>query len=1436
MDADTLVARLRGTLPDEQLHDLIERLRTPREPLAVVGLACRFPGRASSPEALWELVRDGGDAVREVPRERWDVEAYYDPTPGAPGKMSTRFGAFLDDFAAFDPAFFGIAEVDAPYLDPQQRLALEVSWEALEDAGQPRERLAGRAVGVFLGWFTNDYHGLQHADGISCHPSAATGTQPSMAAGRIAHWLDLRGPALVVDTACSSSLVAIHLACQSLWDGESELALAGGVQLYLTPREHVMTSRLGMVSPDGRCKTFDASANGIVQGEGCGMVVLKRLRDAQRDDDRVLAVVRGSAINHDGRTLGLTAPSADAQRRVLGAALRCAGVAPTSVGYLELHGTGTPIGDPVEFDALSAVYGGDRAEPCALGSIKANIGHAAAAAGVAGFMRALLAIRHATIPGNPHLRKLNPRIALAESGFTMSREATAWRADEPRRAGVSAFGASGTNAHVVLEEARETARTEAPGPGPWLLVLSAPSEPALARRLETFADFLRTTPTGSFAAVCATAALRRSHHAHRVALVARDALAAAALLNQQLLTGTAVACGRARSGAGRAAIDDSLSALALAFCAGAVIDFEALMPRCEVVSLPAHPWQHANYWAVAREPADQAVEHSSLVEAEQVAGARMLQLDKRVHPWLDQHRLLGRAVVPAAALLEAALSSGRALADVSFEALLEVDGAQAQLRLTAGDTFQIEASEGTVHTRGRLLASEPIAAFDVFAVRAGCAAASPEALYRALHEGGGVQYGAAFQAIRELYVAPRRALARIALDPEAGLGTGRYQIHPALLDACLHTIAAALPSNEATHAEEWVLPRGVARVRLARRAPHAVWCLVELSELRDDMLTATVRIVDELGNAIAQLDDFQASRHRTDPDLGLALRPVWISRPLPSEQVAPGRWLTWGEPALFAALADRMGAGFEPVAVEGAALLRALDEGARGVLCALPPRGSDPAADIAAFLESLRDLLKQLADRPAALWLVEPGCGTGVSLSGVLMATVASLRAEHPGLRLRVIEAREVSALVAELSAPEAAWAEPRVRWVGREREVLRLEPTASLPTPQLLRRDASYLVAGGLGELGLAAAEVLVEAGAGTVWLCGRRAASPRADQLIAGLRARGGDVRTLCADLGTPPGVDHVMGALRGQPPLRGVVHAAGVLDDHAFVATGRSQIDALLAPKIGAAWSLHHATRDSELDFFVVFSSAGSHFEAPGQVVYAAANGALDALVEERVRLGSPATALQWGPWAELGMASRHGVLDALARFGLRGLSTVRGKRLLRRLLGASGVWTLADLERAQIAVADPLWSAFAGAALPAYRAEVLAAPASRREGMTLDVLRRLLAQTLAIAESQIDDDEPLDSFGLSSLTAVSFRAAIERAFGVRLPTTIAWSQPHLRALAHTVHERMCPADSAREDACPDEEAALRGLEASDIHSLLERELAAAEDVIGAGSDPA
>jgi epothilone polyketide synthase D len=498
--------------------------RPDREPVAIIGIGCQFPGGVEDPRSFWKLLINGATAIEEIPPSRMDLETYFDPRPATPGKLMSRWGGFLKDIDRFDAAFFRIAPREADRLDPQQRLLLEVSLEALEDAGLPPASLSGSRTGVFVGQWLNDYEGRMFVDPAQADFYMTTGSGRYAASGRISFTFGLRGPSITVDTACSSSLVAVHLACQSLWSGESSLAIAGGVNVLLQPHITIAYSQSRMMAPDGRCKFGDAKGDGYVRSEGAAAIVLKPYRQALADGDPIYAVILGSAVNNDGDTSGyLATPAQEGQAEMLRTAYREAAVSPGLVQYVEAHGTGTLAGDPVEIGALAQVLAQDRPadQPCFVGSVKTNFGHTEGAAGLAGLIKATLALQHRIIPASLNLEELNPKIDWAHIPIRIPRQATPWPATSGGLslvAGVSAFGIAGTNAHVVLAAPPVHARPATPAAQPVLLPLSAHSEAALRQRASALIAHLQSAEAPALPDLAYTLSARREHYDSRLAV------------------------------------------------------------------------------------------------------------------------------------------------------------------------------------------------------------------------------------------------------------------------------------------------------------------------------------------------------------------------------------------------------------------------------------------------------------------------------------------------------------------------------------------------------------------------------------------------------------------------------------------------------------------------------------------------------------------------------------------------------------------------------------------------------------------------------------------------------------------------------------------------------------------------------------------------------
>ncbi|MGE5268927.1 MAG: SDR family NAD(P)-dependent oxidoreductase, partial [Thiohalocapsa sp.] len=765
-------------------------------PVAIIGMACRLP-LGDTPEAFWAALSAGADGIRPVPRERWQA--------AESGPLAQ--GGFLDGIDRFDAEFFGISPREAAAMDPQQRLALEVGWHALEDAGIAADRLDESPTGVYLGCCTADYARLGDPDTLAADGYAATGGAPGVAAGRIAYALGLKGPAMVVDTACSSSLVAAHLAVQALRAGECTLALAGGVNLTLLPQGAATLDRLHMLAPDGRCKAFDAAADGFVRGEGCGVVVLKLLAAAERDGDRVLAVIRGSAVGQDGRSAGLTAPSGPAQEMVIRAALANAGMRSDDIDYIEAHGTGTALGDPIEMHALASVFGG-RERPLWVASVKSNIGHAEAAAGVAGLVKTVLMLQRQAVPASLHFRQLNPHIDL--QGVPIAVPMALTHQSELRAIGVSSFGFSGTNAHIVVTAPppAESKAMDVSAEAPRLLI-SARTPSALGELIARYQALL--ADGAGFADVCHSAAIGRTRLPWWVCVESPDELAAA-------------------------------------------VPSDAPPPQFPVppgrrIALPLTPFERRRYWLDDDAPRPgRRIAHAG---AETIFEARL----SPAMPLVADHRVRGKPLLPAADIVERLLAAAQAsarrdgLRDIAFErpvtadlprlvqTVVEPQGGGLALFVQDGEGWQRAAHAAAA-------APAPLLSVQLAALQAGCTEAVPPADFAAWLRAAGLDYGPFYHCIGALWRGPGQALARLL--PAAPV---------ALVDAALRVAGAiAYGRNPGAGGGAARLPIAVAHYqRFADPPAGELWAHAALVEENAGATVADIRLLAPDGSVVAAL-------------------------------------------------------------------------------------------------------------------------------------------------------------------------------------------------------------------------------------------------------------------------------------------------------------------------------------------------------------------------------------------------------------------------------------------------------------------------------------------------------------------------------------------------------------------------------------------------------
>ncbi|UOX89169.1 type I polyketide synthase [Amycolatopsis sp. FBCC-B4732] len=1435
------------------------------DPIVVVGMGCRYPGGVASPAQLWDLVLSGTDAISAFPADRgWDVDGLHDPEPGRPGKTYVRHGGFLADAAGFDAGFFGLSPREALATDPQQRLLLEVAWETFEHAGIDPRAVRGDAVGVFAGTASQDYGPPLHEAPEHVGGNLGTGTAASVLSGRIAYTFGFEGPTLTVDTACSSSLVALHLAAQSLRAGECTLALAGGVTVMSSPGAFVEFSRQRGLAPDGRIKSFSDTADGTAWAEGAGMLLLERLSDARRLGHPVLAVVAGSAVNSDGASNGLTAPNGPSQQRVIRQALANAGLSASDIDAVEAHGTGTVLGDPIEAQAVLATYGQDRTAPLWLGSLKSNIGHAQAASGVGGIIKMIEAMRHGVLPRTLHLESPSAKVDWTAGAVALLTGTTPWPETDVRRAAVSSFGVSGTNAHVILEHPAGTAAPDGfTGPVPWLL--SARTETALRSQagqlLEVDAD-----P----AEVARVLASGRAAFAHRAVVLAdtpedRAAGLAAIRDGRGAITGEAgpgrtaflfTGQGSQRAGMGRE-LYGTYPAFAAAF------DAACPDPRVREVVFAGGPELDGTEFA---QPAIFAVEvalvrlleswgvrpdavlgHSAgEIAAAHVAG--ILTLEDAVTLVTARGRLMqalpeGGVMIAVQASEEDVrpLPAGVSLAAVNGPDAVVLSGEAAAVAEVAA-RFAKTKRLATSHAFHSPLMAPMLP--DFRAALETVSFAAPALPF--------VPTGGTGPETAEYWIGQVEATVRFADGIEALRADGVTTFVEIGPDAVLAALVEdAVPVLRADRPEAETLLTAVARLHVQGKGPQ--WTsILGSATTRVDLPTypfererfwldpgtppaadpagarfwAAVRDGDGIG--LAETLGVESStvdavlpalaRWRGEADggtTGWRYRVAW--QPIDTPAALDGWWLAVVPEGSDLRLPEGVTVLEVPAGISRADLAARLPE-TDGVLSYLTT-----AEDVLVLVQALGD-----AGRDAPLWCVTrtavqvgPGEPVDPAAAGIWgLGRVVGL--EHPRRWGGCVDLADGADLVLgggedQIAVrPSGVFGRRLVRTTGRQvRE---------------WRPRGTVLITGGTGALGGHVARRLAAGGAEHLVLTSRRGQA--APGLAEDLTALGARVTVRACDVADRA----ALAALLAEFPPSAVVHAAGAADPEYLAGTSVAEFARVRAAKVLGAAHLDELLGDTPLDAFVLFSSIAATWGSGGQGAYSAANAALDAVAESRRARGLTATSIAWGPWAGPGMAEGEAGVQ-MARRGVPGLPP---ERAVAELIAA------VERDEPTVVVADVDWTRFVPAftaqrpspllgELPEVREVLALEPAAggavaeilgtaqgpELDRLLLDIVRGEIAVVLGHATPEsVDVRQPLRDLGLDSLASVELRNGLSRATGLALTSTLVFDHPTAEALAAHLRTRVEPAPDGLAEELDRLEAGLTSAGAQDRGRALAR----------------
>ncbi|MFD8214464.1 SDR family NAD(P)-dependent oxidoreductase [Streptomyces sp. NPDC059697] len=1274
------------------------------EPIAIIGVAARF-AESDTLDEFWANLRAGRDLITEIPADRWDWRDYDEATPTDRAATYSRWGSFLRGIDRFDPLFFGISPREAEIIDPQERLFLQTAWHAMEDAGLTRADLRARRVGVYAGAMYGLYQLHEAADGrigASSHASIAN---------RVSYTLGATGPSMGVDTMCSSSLTAIHLAVRDLRSGEAEMALAGGVNLHVHPYKYRFLGQGSFTSSDGRCRSFGADGDGYVPGEGVGVVLLKPLSAAVRDGDHIHGVIRGTSVNHGGRTNGFTVPNPVAQSDLVERALAEAGSAAATLGYLEAHGTGTVLGDPVEIRALARALdsSGLPRGSLPIGSVKSNIGHLESASGMAGLCKVLLQMRHGELVPSLHADPVNPNIDFDSTPLRVQTEVAPWprRDGLPRRAGISSFGAGGANAHLVVEE-YVPAPAPAAAPGPWLFPLSARTPESLRALAERLADAVENGLADRLADVAYTLQHGREAWADRMVVLAATADQLAGLLRAG--TGTGVwtgsvrgrAASRAASRAAAPAATDP-AGLAAAWTAGATIAWPGTGRR---LPLPGYAFEELRCWLTERiwapPPAAGPAAHPLLDEiepADSVDGLTYRTAFSPAHPLIDGHRVGDLRLLPAAAVLEMARAAAATagypvpvrLRDVRWLRPLVVTETTASARTRlhrdgGGLAFTLLGDTGDRLAEGvvEALADDVPEPVPVELILAALPHRHDGADLYADLAGAGLVYGPALRSVEWIASGPGEALASLRVPAEAARFAG-CALPPALIDGALHTFAVLRDRADGPA----MVPFALAAAEVFGPLPEQVYAHVRTVGPDRYDLTLT----DPAGTVRVRLRDLSLRPAPAPPTSGagpaatgrpvddLMYLPRWS--PAPAEPLTvpgPDTWLIRPAAAapLAAALATRLGGSVTEIDPERFAA--PAGHPAHVIVLSGPAQGrtDDPAALDLAQERGVLALFRvakalQRSGAPVRLTVVtEDALSTGgepvrnpyaASLHGLAL----SLAQEHPRWRVAVVDRSSADPVSPDvLDVPAGGPYALRAGVLHRRS----LAPATTTTTREAIRHGGVYLILGGAGGLGLELTEWLVRGYRAKVVLVGRSELDADRRDRLRRLDPAGVLVSYRRADATDPAALDEVVTAVRAEHgTLHGVVHATIVLRDQTVATMTEDTFRAVLDAKTRTSVALHRALGAADgLDFVLFFSSAVALSGSAGQANYAAGSTFEDAFAHHLDDvLPARSAVINWGYWGTVGIVADDRHRERLARTGIHSITPAEGMAAVHDVLG-------------------------------------------------------------------------------------------------------------------------------------------------------------------------
>jgi len=1416
-----------------------ENASNPLQPIAVIGVAGQFP-MAGNIDEFWTNLAAGRNCISEIPGERWSLNDYYKEGEPQPGKSNCKWIGQLEEYDRFDPLFFNISPTEAECMDPQQRLLLQNCWHSIENAGYNPRAFSGSQCGVFIGCAKTDYQSYSRERELSAQ--GFMGGANAILAARVSYFLDLRGPNIAIDTACSSSLVAIANACDSLNAGNCDSALAGGVCVMGGPALHIMASQAGMLSRDGRCYSFDQRANGFVPGEGVGVVLLKRLADAERDGDRIQAVIEGWGMNQDGKSNGITAPNEAAQAGLIKSIHQRFAIDPSTIQLVEAHGTGTKLGDPIEVAALKTAFGTitGRSEFCALGSVKSNIGHCMTAAGVAGFIKLILALKHKSLPPTVNFECRNEHIKIDGSPFYINDKLRPWDVahdEQGRRAAVSSFGFGGTNAHIVLSEYRVNTHSAAKIPvisqaDKIAVPLSARTGRQLRQKAQDLLAYIRRHEVSlDPAALAYTLQVGREPMEKRLGFLV-DSLQALSVKLEAYL-------------AGESGIDDlyqakenqdeiklliqnqemgnmviekwlgqkKLNELLELWVNGLNPDWTLLYGEAKPqrIELPVYPFSKDRYWVtdsagnMLSETAPGRLHPLLHHNTSNLCGQRFSSTFNGNEHFLADHVVGGRPMLPGVAQLEMARAAiersaeagdGLRFKDIVWLRPLVVDKGElvAHLGLYPEEDGAIgyevysdaadETGEPVIHGQGRALQEAlgecPTIDPEKLAARCNKRMLPGEALYRTFGDSG-LSYGPAHRGVKHLAVGNGEVLARLSLPESVADSADDFGLHPSLMDAALQAVAGL---SLARNSGKTPVPFALDEVRIWSDTPAQGWAWVRYSagaSPDDEVGRYDIDLSDDAGRVCVRMTGFSVRTldggREFDAETAL-LAPAWRTQAAAATQAPAysGRWVV---------LSDSLQAH--------QAEIEAAQPGGRCLVLE-----NDYQAAALGLIGRLGELMREKPRETMLIQVVlaqDTGPGFHEGLSGVLRTA----QLENSKILGQVIglEGDESSTdLIAKLEENALTPHDREIRYRAGERQVLSWETLAVTGAKAPWRDGGVYLITGGAGGLGLILArEIATRVKAPVLVLTSRSELSEARQAALRALEALGARVSYRQVDVTDAPALSALVSELKEvYGGLNGIVHCAGGIRDSLLAQKTAVDVREVLAPKVDGLMALDQASAGLDLDFMILFGSIAGALGNVGQADYAAGNAFMDGFAawrNERVALGERkgrTLSVDWPLWRDGGMAVDEETARALRTQGVVALETGAGIQALYdawageldRVLVISG-----DLRRLRKNLLEE------DAKRPEFCRDSAALPASSvsRDDLPAKVQSALIqavSKQLKVKAEEIDLDSELSEYGFDSISFTQFTNDLNQRYGLELRPMIVFEHPSLGSLAQHLVE--------------------------------------------------